>query len=170
MLTIREGRPGDIPAIQHVNKLAFGGAQEAQLVDALRKSQAVLLSLVAVQEEQLVGHILYSPVTAGTGESLAVGAGLGPLAVSPTYQRQGIGSQLVESGNQMLCQMACPFIVVLGHPGYYPRFGFQPASCYGIHCEWDVPDDAFLIMVMDSAKMAGVSGLARYHGAFSMFG
>ena len=167
LITIREELPEDIEAIRAVNQKAFGQPQEGQLVDVLRKNSAVLLSLVATLNDRVVGHILYSPVSVGADGEKAVGAGLGPMAVLPEYQRQGIGGKLIEAGNQKIREGGYPFIVVLGHPGYYPRFGFKPASSYEIRCEWDVPDNVFMVMVMDQSKMMGVSGLAKYRQEFS---
>ena len=95
------------------------------------------------------------------------GVALGPMAVVPEYQRQGIGAKLIEAGNRKIKDAGYPFIIVVGHPAYYPRFGFRPASEYGIKCEWDVPDDVFMLLVLDQAKMEGVSGLAKYRHEFS---
>ena len=167
MATIREERPGDIEIIRAVNQKAFGQPQEGQLVDALRTNGGVLLSLVATLSGRVAGHILYSPVSIGPDGEKVIGAGLGPMAVLSGYQRQGIGGRLIETGNQKLREVGCPFIVVLGHPEYYPRFGFKPAGGYGIQCEWDVPDNVFMVLVMDQSKMKGVSGLAKYRHEFS---
>jgi putative acetyltransferase len=87
--------------------------------------------------------------------------------VLPEQQRRGIGSELVKAGNRKLKDSGCPFIVVVGHPQFYPRFGFRPASTQGIRCEWEVPDHVFMLLVLDQAKMQGVSGLARYRHEFS---
>ncbi len=100
------------------------------------------------------------------GEAV-IGAGLGPMAVLPEYQRQGIGGKLIEAGNQKLWEKGCPFVVVLGHPEYYPRFGFKPASGYEITCEWDVPDNVFMVLVMDQSKMKNISRAAKYRQEFS---
>jgi putative acetyltransferase len=162
-MEIREEISADIPAIRKVNDAAFSQAQEGNIVDALRSNGAVLLSLVAIVNDEVVGHIMYSPATVG-GVS---GAGLAPMAVLPEYQRQGIGSQLIEVGNQKLKEAGCPFIIVLGHADFYPRFGFRPASKYGIRCEWEVPDDVFMVLVLDPARMQSVSGLATYRHEFS---
>jgi putative acetyltransferase len=164
LIEIREERPDDAPAIREVNKRAFGQDQEGNIVDALRTNGAVSLSLVAAVNGRIVGHIMYSPITVG---GVITGAALGPMAVVPEYQRQGIGSKLVEAGNEKLQDDDCPFIIVLGHRNYYPRFGFRPASMYGIECEWAVPDDVFMLLVLDEAKMQGVSGLAKYRHEFS---
>ena len=119
--------------------------------------------MVATLDGRVVGHIMYSPLSVGE----VTGAGLGPMAVLPEHQRQGIGSKLVRAGNQKLKDAGCPFIVVVGHVNYYPRFGFTSASTQGITCEWEVPDDVFMLLVLDEAKMQGVSGLAKYPHEFS---
>jgi putative acetyltransferase len=107
---------------------------------------------------------MYSPVVVGDE---VTGAALGPMAVLPEHQRQGIGTKLVEAGNRTLKDGGRPFIVLVGHPSFYPRLGFRPASLYGISCEWEVPDDVFMLLVLDSGRMHGVSGLAKYRHEFS---
>jgi putative acetyltransferase len=167
LINIRQEQPEDIAAIRSLNIEAFGRPQEANLIEMLRTSGGILLSLVAANEDQIVGHILYSPVTVGSGEKKIAGAGLGPMAVLPEYQRRGIGAKLIEFGTKRLKQSGCPFIVVLGHAEYYPRFGFRAASEYGLKCEWNVPDNAFMALVLDESKISGLSGLAKYQGEFS---
>jgi putative acetyltransferase len=163
VIDVRDERQADLEAIRDVNRHAFGQDQEADIVDALRSNGAASLSLVATADERIVGHIMYSPVQLGRIE----GSGLGPMAVLPEYQHQGIGSRLVEAGNRQLEIAGCPFIVVLGHAEFYPRFGFKPARPMGITCEWDVPENVFLILVLDALRMQGASGLARYRHEFS---
>ena len=93
--------------------------------------------------------------------------GLAPMPVLPRFQRQGIGSRLVRAGIATLKKARCPFIIVLGHPEYYPRFGFMPASKRGFTCQWEgVPDDAFMVLILDETSMSGVSGVARYRAEF----
>ena len=162
-MEIREETGADIEAIRRVNRCAFAQDQEGNIVDALRSNGAALLSLVAILDGELVGHIMYSPAVVGE----TTGAALGPMAVLPEFQRQGIGSRLVEAGNQRLKERGCPFIIVVGHAEYYPRFGFTPASKHNIRCEWELPDDVFMIAVLDPLKMQGVSGLAKYRHEFS---
>jgi putative acetyltransferase len=102
------------------------------------------------------------------GERRIVGMGLAPMAVRPDRQRQGIGSQLVKRGLDLLRERGCPFVVVLGHPEYYPRFGFAPASLRGLSSPWDgIPDSAFMALILDAQAMAGVSGVARYREEFN---
>lgn len=163
LIEIRRERSGDIPVIRDLNKRAFEQDQEANIVDALRSNGAASLSLVATLHDRVVGHIMYSPVEVGQ----LTGAGLGPLSVLPEHQRQGVGSRLIETGNWQLKDAGCPFIVVVGHAHYYPRFGFRPARPLGITCEWEVPDNAFLLMVMDPEQMRGVAGMAKYRHEFS---
>jgi putative acetyltransferase len=163
LIDIRKERPADITAVRDLIKCAFAQDQEANIVDALRSNGAVWLSLVATLNHRVVGHIMYSPLAVGQ----VTGAGLGPMAVLPECQRQGIGGKLIEAGNRQLKEDGCPFIVVVGHPGYYPRFGFKPARAQGIACEWEVPDDVFMVLVLDPGKMQGVSGLAKYRHEFS---
>jgi putative acetyltransferase len=162
MIEIREEQAGDAAAIRDLNRQAFGQDQEANIVEALRGNGGVVLSLVGTLDERVIGHVLYSPVQLGA----LTGAGLGPMAVHPDHQRQGIGSRLIEAGTRLLRESGCPFVVVVGHPEYYPRFGFAPARPLGITCEWDVRDDVFLVLVFDQLKMRGVSGLARYRPEF----
>jgi putative acetyltransferase len=168
MLTdIREEQPEDISTIRSVNIEAFGRPQEANLVETLRTTGGILLSLIAINEKQIVGHILYSQVTVGSGQKKVTGAGLGPMAVRPPYQRRGIGSNLIEFGTTRLRQGGCPFIVVLGHADYYPRFGFRRAIDYGLRCQWNVPDNAFMALALNEAIIRDVSGLVEYRAEFS---
>ena len=164
LISIRKERPEDVAAVRNLNRRAFGQDQEANIIDALRSNRAALLSLVATLNDQIVGHIMYSPASiAGKIE----GAALGPMAVLPEYQRQGVGTKLVATGNRKLEDAGCPFIIVVGHPEYYPRFGFKSASQHEVSCEWEVPHDAFMLLTLDTVKMKGVSGLAKYRQEFS---
>jgi putative acetyltransferase len=163
VIEIRPEQPGDISAIREVNRRAFGQDQEGHIVDALRANGAAVLSLVAAMDDRVVGHVMYSPLLVGGVQ----GAALGPMAVLPTYQHRGVGTRLVEAGNGQLRHDGCAFIAVLGHPTFYPRFGFRPASIYGITCEWNVPDDVFMMLVLDAPKMSGVLGMAEYRTEFS---
>jgi putative acetyltransferase len=162
-IEIREERPEDIDAVRQVNLLAFGTDAEGRIVDALRANGGVLLSLVATIEERVVGHILYSPITVG---DTFEGAALAPMSVAPDNQRQGIGTKLIEAGSRHLRAAGCPFIIVLGHAEYYPRFGFRPASTYGVKCQWDVPDNVFMVLALDSAGTQKMAGLAKYRPEF----
>lgn len=125
------------------------------------------MSLIAVSNEKIIGHILFSPAVIESAGNKIKGMGLGPMAVLPELQGHGIGSQLVKVGVKKVRQAGGAFIIVLGHPGYYPRFGFERALIYGIKCEWaGVPDEAFLILWLDRSAIPRAGGLARYRKEF----
>jgi putative acetyltransferase len=162
MITIRAEKPEDISAIRIVNERAFGRPEEGEIVDRLRESCPDFLSLVAEADGGIVGAILFTPaVIEGVGRRIA-GMLLGPLAALPERQRQGIGSALTRRGLDLLGERGCPFVVLVGHPEYYPRFGFEHASALGLTCPWDgVPDDAWMACILDAETMAGASGMVR---------
>lgn len=166
MTTIRAEGPADIQAIRQVNELAFEAATEARLVDALRVRAKLLVSLVAENEGCVVGHIAFSRVdAASTGELL--GLGLGPMAVLPSFQKQGIGSSLVREGLRRCKELGASFVVVLGHPHFYPRFGFLPASQFRLSCSWAVPEGVFMAIELNSGALANAEGLVTYEPEFN---
>ena len=168
MINIRIEKPEDVLQVRKINEQAFETPAEANIVDILRQNCPNLLSLVAEDGNCIVGHILFSPAVINSSEGRIEGMGLAPMAVSPNRQRQTIGSQLVKYGLEILRERGCPFVIVLGHPEYYPRFGFELASKYGLSCQWDgVPDEAFMVMIMNHALLKGVSGVARYREEFN---
>jgi len=167
MITIRPEQPDDIAAVHAINEAAFGEPTEATIVDALRGACPDSVSLVAVENDEILGHIFFSPVQVSSGQEVTRGMGLAPMAVLPERQRQGIGSMLVRAGIDALRERSCPYVIVLGHPEYYPRFGFSPAADQGLTCQWDgVPNEAFMVLILDEPAMAGVSGAARYRDEF----
>lgn len=167
MITIRKETLGDRLALRYINKQAFGGDVEPDLIDKLRARGAFTLSLVAVQENALSGHILFTPVTIESESAVVTAVALGPMSVLPEYQRQDTGSQLVRAGLEELRQAGHEIVVVLGHPDYYPRFGFSPTSKYGIKCEFEVPDEVFMALELREGALAGVSGTVKYQPEFS---
>ena len=167
MFVIRTETPGDHGSIRRVNELAFGRSNEANLVDALREKAHPHISLAAVLNDEVVGHIFFSPVTIESEQEAFAAMGLAPLAVLPDHQRQGIGSLLVGEGLKECMRIGHEAVVVLGHAGYYPRFGFTPASSKGLRSEYDVPDDVFMVTELRPDALGGRRGLVRYHPEFS---
>lgn len=145
---------------------AFETSAEADLVDAVREQAQPIVSLVAEHHGAVVGHIMFSPV-ALTGHPDFGVMGLAPMAVAPAYQHQGIGAALVQAGLERCRELGFAAVVVLGHPGYYPRFGFSPAARFGIRSEYNVPEEAFMAMELQPAALRGKSGVVKYHAAFS---
>jgi putative acetyltransferase len=167
MLDIRPERPEDRAAIRAVNDQAFGDTAEGRIVELIRAADIEMLSLVAMKGDDVVGHILFSPVVIEAAGENIVGLGLAPMAVVPEFQRQGIGTALVHEGLRRIRASDCPFVIVVGHEHYYPRFGFRPASGFGLRCQWDgVPDAAFMALILDAERMRGVTGVARYRPEF----
>lgn len=163
MISIRPEQSDDIAAIRIVNERAFGQTAEAKIVDLLRVACSNVISLVAITNYQIVGHIFFSPVTLAYAGDEIKGMGLAPMAVLSEYQRHGIGSQLVEAGLNIIRNQGCPYMIVVGHPEYYPRFGFVPAFTHDLRCQWEeVPNDAFMVLILNEAVMAGVSGTVKY--------
>jgi putative acetyltransferase len=166
MASIRKERPGDESQVHQVNALAFEREAEAEVVDLLRKNCPEGTSLVAEEDGRIVGHILFTPaIIEGEGQQV-LGAGLAPMAVLPEYQGKGIGSALVRAGLEAMKQAGQPFVVVLGHPWFYPKLGFEKASKYGIRCEYKgAPDEAFMVVVFDAEKV--IPGLAHERPEFA---
>ena len=168
MVTIRQEQERDIEAVRNLNRIAFDGPAEAQVVDKLREVCDDLISIVAVEDDEVVGHILFSSVTIENGNNVIRGMGLAPLAVLPNRQKTGIGSALVERGLALLREKEYPFVIVLGHADFYPRFGFVPSSQYNLKSQWQgIPDEAFMILVFDQKSLEGVHGVAKYREEFN---
>lgn len=162
---IRTEEKRDMDAVRTVNKAAFGTPAEANLVSVLRKQVTPIVSLVAEDDGFIIGHIMFSPVVLLEHPGLKI-MGLAPVAVVPGHQRRGVGSSLVRAGLAACKRLGFGAVVVVGHPKYYPRFGFSPASGYGIGCEYEVPDEAFMLLELRPGYLQGKSGTVRYHAAF----
>ncbi len=167
MLEIREEKPGDSAAVHRVNELAFGRSNEADLVDALRAAPCSHLSLVAVKDGLIVGHIFFSPVSIESIDTSFSALGLAPMAVLPECQKQGIGSELVRAGLRECAKRGHPVVVVLGHPGFYRRFGFSTAKDKGITCEYPVPDEVFMVAELTPGTLKGRSGVVKDRPEFA---
>ena len=167
-IRIREERADDIHQVRSVNDAAFGQPTEGHIVDRLRGADSEAVSLVAVLNEKVIGHIFFSSVTVETELGLIKGMGLAPMAVVPEHQREGVGSELVTEGLKEIRKKGYPFVVVLGHETYYPRFGFRPASEYGLRSQWDgVPDEVFMAIIYAKDRMKGLSGTVYYREEFN---
>jgi len=166
MLTIRSEIPENIDSIRFVNEQAFGSKEEAEIVEKLRNRTALTISLIAVQKHEIVGHIAFSPVVIESGSSGFEAITLAPMSVLPAYQRQGIGGQLVRAGLEECRKIGHEIVVVLGHPTYYPRFGFIPATQKGITCEFEVPEEAFMVLELRDGALAGRGGLVKFQPEF----
>ncbi|MDP8934378.1 MAG: N-acetyltransferase [Cyanobacteriota bacterium] len=167
-MDIRTENLEDVEAVSNVNIAAFGRENESNLVDKLRGS-ASTFSFVAVQSDRIVGHLLFSlvAVEGKCSRNLSI-LGLAPVAVLPNYQRQGIGTLLIRQGLKECARSGFQAVVVLGHPDFYPRFGFIPASRKGLGCEYDVPDEAFMVLELESGALQDCSGTVKYRSEFSL--
>jgi putative acetyltransferase len=165
MIEIRREQPGDIGSIREVHVLAFGGDAEAQLVDLLRKRNKASVSLVAVSQHRVVGHILFSPISISSAPQNFRGLGLAPLAVLPEFQNLGIGSQLTRVGLELCREANYDLVVVLGHEHYYPRFGFSRAKDHGLDNEYGAVD-AFMVLELVPGTLQKVGGLVQYAPEF----
>ena len=166
MLVIRPETLEDEAAIRRVNEEAFGQKEEGELIEKLRHRGVLTLSLVAVEDSGVVGHIAFSPAKVESEYSSFEVIALAPMAILPAYQRKGIGSQLVLSGLKECRRLGHEIIVVLGHPDYYLRFGFIPAKPKGIDCEFEVPDEAWMILELRYNALAGRQGAVRFQPEF----
>jgi putative acetyltransferase len=163
---VRPETPDDTAAVHAVHVAAFPTDAEARLVDRLRVNGQARVSLVAEVDGAVVGHVLFSPVSLVTPDACCWGLGLAPLAVLPSHQRRGIGAALVREG-LTACQAAgCGFVVVLGHPAYYPRFGFGKASAVGLGNEYGA-DDAFMVLELVPGSLPAGGGLVKYGVEFA---
>lgn len=166
MTAVRNEKSEDYSDVYRVNELAFERKNEANLVERLRHIEPHI-SLVAVKDGKIVGHIFFSEVTLEPESGNLKAIGLAPMAVLPEFQDQGIGSQLVERGLEECRNQGFEIVVVLGHPKYYPRFGFTTAKEKEIDCEYDVPDEAFMILELKPEALNGKSGTIRYRPEFA---
>lgn len=165
-MDIRDEQGKDAAGIRAVNELAFGTPNEADLVDAVRAAGGVTLSLVALRGNRVVGHLLLSPVRVTSPKGSFNALGLGPMAVLPEHQNLGIGSSLVRSALSRLREQGHAALVVLGHPDFYPRFGFRRASEWGLSFDQDAPDEAFMALELTPGSLSGKAGVVSYRPEF----
>ena len=165
VIKIRQEKPEDVVAIRYVLEQAFRGASEANLVDILRQASKASISLVAIYDRQIVGHILFSPVTIAPEQIGFNGIGLAPVGVLPEFQRKGIGSKLIREGLEECKKAGYDIVVVLGNPHFYSRFGFSPASDYGLGNEYNAGEH-FMAMELKKGALAEVNGIVKYQPEF----
>jgi len=159
---------GDEPDITVVNDRAFGQKDEGRLVQKLRRTEAFLpdLSLVAEIEGRIVGHILFYPVVISTPDGDHPTLSLAPMSVLPEYQNKGIGSALVREGLRIAKDLNFTSVIVIGHPHYYPRFGFRKAGRRGLRSPFDVPEEAFMAMELVERALKDKGGIVQYPKEF----
>jgi putative acetyltransferase len=168
-IKIRKEKPEDYSGIFTVNKIAFEQDNESRLVDSLRQSEYYIpgLSLVAEYEEKILGHILFTKLKifdkSGTVHN---SISLAPMAVLPSYQNLGIGTELVKSGLEKAAKLGFESVIVLGHDKYYPRFGFKPANKWEITCPFEVPDEVFMALELVPGGLKNISGEVQYPKEF----
>jgi putative acetyltransferase len=165
-MLIRHEKTDDLIAVHAVNISAFETTAEANLVEVLRKEAHPIISLVAEEAGQIVGHIMFSPVTLSGHEHLHI-MGLGPMAVLPEDQGKGIGSALVRHGLAECRSLGYGAVIVLGHTWFYPKFGFRPSTLFSIRSEYAVSDDVFMAMELEGGILKGASGVIYYYPAFN---
>lgn len=166
-ISIRAEQAGDAEAIAHVHRDAFPTDAESRLVDALRRAGNLSYSIVAVDDGRFIGHVAFSPVRIDAAQGHAAGLGLAPVAVLPSHQRRGIAAALIRQGLEWCRDAGTPFVVVLGDPAYYPRFGFRPARLLGIDSEYDA-GDSFMLVHTQGTGPPLPRGIARYAPQFAL--
>lgn len=165
-MQIREETPADYEVIRRVNEAAFGRAEEADLIEALRQDEQIALSLVAIECDEVVGHILFCDIGIKTEIGVLAAVSLSPMAVLPEFQNRGIGTALVQRGLEALRAGQHEIVTVLGHPNFYARFGFNPAHEYGIACPYDAPPEAWMLLQLRPGVVDGQRGTVVFPRAF----
>jgi putative acetyltransferase len=168
MPVVRDEILEDYEAIGNLNRLAFGGNEEAELVDRLRSTGLVVVSLVAIEDDEIVGHILFSDLPIEANQGVIDAVSLAPMAVHPKWQRQGIGLALVRRGLEICRGLGKTIVVVLGHPGCYPRFGFSAELAKNLHGPFS--GDAWMALELKKGALVNVKGTVRYPEAFGVLG
>jgi putative acetyltransferase len=166
MTQIRVALPGDEAAIVRVHAEAFGRAAEGELARRLHARGDACVSLAALENDEIVGHVLFSPVSVDGRSFPRTPMGLGPVGVLPEWQKSGLGIHLCRAGIEACRERSAPFLVVLGHPTYYPRFGFVPAMRFGLTFGEMPPRDSFMALELVPGALAGVAGPVWYGPEF----
>lgn len=165
-VVIREREPADDEAIRRLNDLVFGGPFEGKLIDELREAFIDAVELVAVEDDTIIGHILFSALTTMVDDDAVPTLSLAPMCVHPDHQRSGIGSALVEVGLELARRREWQAVVVLGHPDYYPRFGFSAELASGLDSPFE--GESFMALELVPGALDGDDGLVVYPAAFGL--
>jgi len=176
-IIIRTETEADYETITVVNDLAFGRGNEGKLVKALREIEGFepRLSLVAElggeligqTDSKTIGHVLFTPITIQGVESDYPSLSLGPIAVIPDYQKDGIGGKLILEGHRIALELGYTSVILLGHPSYYPRFGYRTAELWGLTNPWGIHNEAFMVIELVEGSLEGKAGLVIYPEAFN---
>jgi putative acetyltransferase len=167
VIAIRHEQPDDAAVVSAVHTEAFGRPAEARIVERLRQAAGFYLGLVATEGDQIVGHILFTPVPLRSNRSSDLVLALAPMAVRPAWQRRGIGGALVRAGLEACREARHDVVLVVGHPAFYPRFGFVPARTLGLSSEPAMPDAAFMVAELTPGALRGRRGVVVYGSDFS---
>ncbi len=167
-IVVRQEKATDYPAVYNVHSNAFGRNDEARLTDRLRLSDVFVpeLSLVAICDNVLVGHIMFTEICVVDDDKETMSLSLAPMAVVPAMQRKGIGSLLVNNGLAKARTLGYKSVIVLGHEHFYPRFGFVSTNRWGIKAPFNVPDSVFMGLELEDSAFSGVKGVVRYAREF----
>ena len=168
-VSIRKETPDDFQQVARIIEMAFRRKNEAMLVDKLRHATAynARLSLVAEYHEKVIGHILFFPIVIRAGEKAMASLALAPLSISPEFQKMGVGGRLIQEGLGKARELGYTSVMVLGHPGYYAKFGFLPARRWRISAPFEVSEDAFMAIELEKDALAGAAGMVEYPEEFS---
>ena len=165
-LILRREQPSDRASIRSVTEAAFGRADESDLIDRLRTEGAVLASFVAEQEAQIVGYVIFSRMLIEKTDAPIAAVALAPMAVLPERQRRGIGGRLLAHGLEWLRGRGERIVIVLGHPNYYPRFGFSSDRARAFTSPF--PAEALMALELQPGALDGIRGTVRYPDAFGL--
>lgn len=161
-MLLRTAGRGDLESIFSVHEQAFGGAEEARLAMELLADPSArpVVSILAEEDGRPVGHVLFTRVRIRPADAVSA-AILAPLAVVPDRQGRGIGGELVGAGLDELAERGAALAFVLGHPGYYPRFGFEPACVHGLQAPYPIPEEhagAWMVRALRDGILGAVRG------------
>ena len=168
-ITVEAETEGDYEKITRLHTMAFNGDGEARLVEKLRKTSRYIpeLSLVARYRNAIIGHILFYPIKINASTKECDSLALAPVSVVPSFQNRKVGSRLVKEGLEKARRLGFKSVIVVGHSGYYPRFGFEKASKYGISAPFDVPDNALFAIELDKDGLKNCSGTIEYPSEYN---